>query len=387
MQATTEVGLAPYATYTANSRGRKHPEAEHPFRSAYTRDRDRIVHSSAFRRLESKTQVFSYFENDYYRTRLTHTIEVAQISRTLTRLLQLNAEVAEAVALSHDLGHPPFGHAGEEALNQFLADKGTETGDYVFNHNIQGLRIVDVLESKYRAFLGLNLSFEIREAFGKHGSGRDHRPTEFAQTGPEPVLEAQIADLSDSIAYTAHDLDDGLLSGLITWDQVIELPWIGDTVRALDLPIRSEPEISRNELVRQMINYYVTDAYEATLAAIRRSGVQSAEDVRQADPLATLSQSASATMLPLRSFLRAHLYKHPSVLLTSSKATHIILSLCRAFYEDPERLPLAWSLTRGTRLPDTPRAVRVVDYVASLTDKSAVEIYKQLFDPGHGIHR
>ena len=386
MNPTTE-RLAPYATNTEHSRGRQHPEPEHPFRSAYTRDRDRIVHSSAFRRLESKTQVFSYFENDYYRTRLTHTIEVAQISRTLAHLLQLNGELAEAVALSHDLGHPPFGHAGEEALNQFLSDKGTETDGYVFNHNIQGLRIVDFLESKYRAFLGLNLSFEVREAFGKHGSGRDHRPAEFAQTGPEPVLEAQIADLSDSIAYTAHDLDDGLLSGLITWDQVLELPWIGDTVRQLELPIRREPDLSRNELVRQMINYYVTDAYHATLAAVQRAGVQSAADVRHADPLATLSESAGTTMLPLRHFLRAHLYRHPSVLLTSSKATHIILSLCRAFYEDPDRLPLSWSMSHGNRLPRSPRAVRVVDYVASLTDKSAVEIYKQLFDPGHGIHR
>ncbi len=383
-----EKALASFAAFSKTSLGRLHQEQEHAFRTPFTRDRDRVVHSSAFRRLESKTQVFSYFENDYYRTRLTHTIEVAQITRTLTSLLGLNTELAEAVALSHDLGHPPFGHAGERALAGFLEDYSEETDGYVFNHNIQGLRIVEFLENKYPDYLGLNLTFEVREAFAKHGSGRDHTPAIYAVSGSEPSLEAQIADLSDAIAYNAHDIDDGLLSGLIVWEELVDVPFVAEFVAKSTHSYRDDPVLIRNELIRSMINYFVTDAWETTKQNIHESQVTSIDDVRRfGKSIAGISDEATEYLRAIRSFLWDNLYTHPKVLRTSTKATHIILSLCKAMKENPDLLPREWSVKGDSRLPAVHDAIRVADFVSSLTDSSAVELYKQLFDPSHGIHR
>lgn len=360
------------------SKGRTHAEQEHAFRSAFSRDRDRVVHSSAFRRLEFKTQVFVYFENDYYRTRLTHTIEVSQIARTLSAQLGLNEDLAEAIALAHDIGHPPYGHAGEQALDGFSADCGG------FNHNIQGLRICDRLERKYRNFRGLNLSWEVREGFAKHGSGRSHMPEEFVNSGTQPSLEAQIVDLSDGIAYNAHDLDDGLVGGLLHWEDVLTIPVVAAVMAEKGLESIGDPDVRRAELVRGLIDRFVTDALNETRQKIASSAVQSADDARnQIDPLATLSNRADSDLVQLKVFLREHLYLHPQVVRMTEKAGRTLTRMAEALLCNPRQLSPVWfelGEEDGFR-----RAI--TDYLASLTDKSAIEVYAQLFDPAARINR
>lgn len=370
-----EGNLDPWAARSETSLGRVYSEEEHRFRPAFTRDRDRVVHCSAFRRLEFKTQVFAYFENDYYRTRLTHTIEVAQIARTLSRLLGGNADLAEAVALAHDMGHPPFGHAGEGALSAWAEAVGG------FNHNIQGLRIVDQLELKYAAFPGLNLTYEVREAFAKHGSGRLHMTEEFSQTGPQPTLEAQLADLSDGIAYNAHDLDDGLAGGLLSWEQVMELAPVATLVHDHNL-LSETMEIRRSELVRRLINRFVTDAWHTTREAIAQADVSSVAEVRAcSDPLAKLSDPAAVELAEIKSFLHETLYRHPRVMRMSHKAARRLRAMCDVLGDDPAQLDPRWQ-----QVADREGSARAIcDYVASLTDKSAIELHAQLFDPASGI--
>ena len=366
------------AVTTESSLGRKYKENEHAFRSSFTRDRDRVVHASAFRKLEAKTQVFGPHQSDYYRTRLTHTIEVAQITRTLTRTLGLNEDCGEVIALSHDLGHPPFGHAGERALNAFLKSINSE---YIFNHNIQGLRIVEILEQKYPNFSGLNLTYEVREAFAKHGSGREFTPREFRENGEFPCAEGQVADLSDAIAYNAHDLDDGLMSGLLEWESVSQLTIVKQLIEEFNINYYENKTLARNELVRRIVNYFVTDALEATKVALDNADFSSTDDVRNhSTHIATLSSAASAHIKDLRQHLHHSLYEHPVVRRGASKAAFMISSMCNAFYEDPASMPHSWYGTQSPLPSNNCKEVRVIDFVSSLTDASAAKMYRELFD-------
>jgi dGTPase len=368
--------LASYAATPELSRGRRHPEEEHPYRNPYQRDRDRVIHSAAFRRLEFKTQVFGFEESDYVRTRLTHTIEVAQLARTVARALHLNEDLTEAIALSHDLGHPPFGHAGERALDECMKEEGG------FDHNLHGLRIVDRIEERYGAFPGLNLTFEVREAFAKHGSGKDHPLEEFSQTGPQPTMEAQVVDLVDELAYISHDLDDGLkhnrltfeeLRGIALWDEVIS------QVHAL-YPRRSA-SLLRHEAIRRVINLLVTDLIEATLSEVKQQGVSSLEEVRHFSlPLVRLSPPLSDQAKELKEFLYSHLYTNYLVLRRQRRAQHIVRELFQAFWEEPRQLPPRFY----QRIPTHGLKRVICDYIAGMTDRYALEVHAQIFGNGYG---
>lgn len=357
-----------------HSRGRRHPEAEHGYRSPFQRDRDRIVHSAAFRRLEFKTQVFAYFESDYVRNRLTHTLEVSQLARSACRVLGLNEDLAEAIALSHDLGHPPFGHAGERALDECA------TGAGGYNHNIQGLRIVDHLEERYGDFPGLNLSWEVREAFAKHGSGRRAMPDEFRETGPQPALEAQLVDLCDELAYTTHDVDDGInhqhlrmrdLAGMRLWEE----PFLEVKARYPDAPLG----VWRHETVRRMVNRLVTDLMATTRARMADAGVRDVDEVRRrAEPLAAFSGAVGDELRALKSFLYDHLYKHPLVVQKNHKARRVVRDLYECFLEEPRQLPPKFQ--RRCEQWGTERVV--ADYVGGMTDKFALETHGRLFGAG-----
>ncbi|MCG8431759.1 MAG: deoxyguanosinetriphosphate triphosphohydrolase [Candidatus Omnitrophica bacterium] len=366
--------LAPYAMKSSGSKGRRYKEPEHPYRLAYQRDRDRIIHSAAFRRLEYKTQVFVNHEGDYYRTRLTHTIEVSQIARTIANVLGLNVDLTEAIALAHDLGHTAFGHSGEEALNELMEGFGG------FNHNEQGLRVVEYLEERYPDFPGLNLTWEVREGIAKHSSAFD-RAAQVSELAPRrmPSLETQIVDISDEIAYDNHDLDDGLTSGMITEEDLSVLPIWKEITRAIPSKYASVPRSMRKHLViRSLINAQVTDLIQATRAAIRNAGVRRVADVRKNDKkLVTFSKNMLNLRKPLREFLMNKLYRHYRVMRMSIKAKRIIRELFEVYLDKPEQLPAQEQeriLTDGTR--------RVIcDYIAGMTDRYALDEFKKLFDP------
>lgn len=366
--------LAPWACTPEAGRGRLYDEPAHGYRNPFQRDRDRIVHSAAFRRLEFKTQVFAYFESDYVRNRLTHTLEVSQIARSVCRTLGLHEDLAEAIALSHDLGHPPFGHAGERALSACCASAGG------YNHNLQGLRIVDWLEERYGDFPGLNLSYEVREAFGKHGSGREAMPEEFAATGPQPSLEAQLVDLCDELAYTTHDIDDGIahqhlrirdLAGQELWEepwQEVRRRWPGASLA-----------VQRHETVRRMVNRLVTDLIETTRARIADSGVRTVDDVRaQAEPLAAFSPAVGQRLREMKAFLYDHLYTNHQVIQKNHKAGRIVRDLYSGFAEEPRQLPPKFQ----ARIERWGVARVVADYVGGMTDKFALETHGRLFGAG-----
>lgn len=366
-----ELQLAPYAV-SASARGRKYPEPLPSGRSEFQRDRDRIIHSSAFRRLEYKTQVFVNHEGDLFRTRLTHSIEVAQIGRSIARRLALNEDLVEAISLAHDLGHTPFGHAGQEALNACMKDHGG------FEHNLQSLRVVDVLEERYAAFDGLNLCFETREGILKHCS-----PDCAAKLGDvgerflkdrRPSLEAQIANLADEIAYNNHDVDDGLRSGLITLEQLATVRLFArhlDEVRAA-YPALVERRVV-HETVRRMIGTQVTDLIAQTEHNIRKQSLQSVDDVRAAPPLVAFGEEMSELNRELKAFLRTHLYRHYRVMRMSSKSQRIIAELFKAFTEDHRLLPPQF-------MPhETNRSRLVADYIAGMTDRYAIREHRRLF--------
>ncbi len=369
-----EEHLAPYAATAATSRGRKHAEPEHPFRPPYQRDRDRVVHSTGFRRLEYKTQVFVNREGDHYRTRLTHTLEVAQISRTIARALGLNEDLTEAIALAHDLGHTPFGHSGEEAMNELMQDHGG------FEHNVQGLRVVDHLERRYKDFPGLNLSYEVREAFLKHTTRHDHPDmiSEF-DMGEAPLLEVQATVLADEIAYDNHDIDDGLSSGILEEDALAGLSlWrratdgLGETYNALPADLR------RAEGVRRLINLLVTDVVQTTRANLERGSIRSPADVRACHhPLVVLSGELSQLKGQLEEFLHANFYRHFRVMRMAKKAQRFIRDLFLAYVEDPRTLPPEFQSRAATE-----GLHRVIcDYIAGMTDRYAEEEYRKLFQP------
>jgi dGTPase len=364
--------LAPYAMHTRDSRGRRHPEPPHPFRTLYQRDRDRVVHSTAFRRLMHKTQVLVTQTNDHHRTRLTHTLEVAQIARTVARGLGLNEDLTEAVALSHDLGHPPFGHAGEQALDEGMAGHGG------FEHNLHALRIVEVLEYRYADFPGLNLSWEVLEAMALHSPRKDApEAAEFAGVG-QPLLEAQVADAADSLAYDAHDVDDALSVGLIAFDDLGEVALWRRAVEEVRQRHRTiGPEQLQPTVVRALINGQVGDLLEHTRQRLRAARVRSVADVR-AHPgrLVEPGPAMRAMKAELEDFLRRRVYLHWRVQRMASKGARVVKALCGEFCRTPRLLPERY----GRRVRGDPHRT-VCDYVAGMTDRYAQDEYLRLFQP------
>jgi dGTPase len=366
--------LAPYAALSGATEGRVYAEEEHLYRSAYQKDRDRIIHTTAFRRLEYKTQVFVNFEGDYYRTRLTHTIEAAQIGRTIARALQLNEELTEAITLAHDLGHTPFGHSGEEILNTLMAGHGG------FDHNRQTLRIVTELECRYQDFRGLNLTYEVREGIVKHESDYDVPDKAMAEyrPGERATLEAQIVNFCDEIAYTTHDLDDGLRSGILTFEQ-LEGAGLGLWQQAWDaLGVGAWDEVARHRLIRKLINALVTDLIQQTDRNLQAQRIKSLADVRQCDHLlvgfsAEMQQQHGA----LKRFLFENMYRHYRVVRMAVKAQRILAELFNAYLSEPSQLP---SSTQQ-RLKQLSLQRVIADYIAGMTDRYAMQEYDKLFNP------
>ncbi len=366
--------LAPYAMPSLSSRGRVYPEKVHPYRSAYQRDRDRIIHSAAFRRLEYKTQVFVNHEGDYYRTRLTHTIEVAQIARTIAFALGLNMDLSEAIALAHDLGHTPFGHSGEDALNELMVDSGG------FNHNLQSLRVVDVLEERYTNFPGLNLSWEVREGIVKHSSAFD-RSVHMAGLAPDemPTLETQIVNIADEIAYDNHDIDDGLTSGLLKEEDLVKLSiWNNIYKEIYRKYAKIDSEKRKYLMIRMLIDMQVTDLINNTRKNIRAFKIKSYRDVKKAGrEIACFSTQIENMRKPLREFLVERLYRHYRVVRMSNKAKHFIQELFKVYIERPQGLPS--QIQKRISAEGVERVV--CDYIAGMTDRYALDEYKKLFDP------
>lgn len=365
--------LAPYAMRTRQSRGRRHPEDPHPFRTLYQRDRDRIVHSTAFRRLMYKTQVLVTQTNDHHRTRLTHTLEVAQISRTVARQLGLNEDLTEAIALAHDLGHPPFGHAGEEALDECMRAYGG------FEHNLHGLRIVEHLEHRYADFPGLNLSWEVLEALALHSKRWEAPEVQEFLAGSRPLLEAQVVDAADSLAYDTHDLDDALFLGLITPADLQEVEFwrrAEDSVRTRHYQL--DPEQFQATMVRALINWQVTDLLEHTQQRLRQEAIATVEDVRQVpDVLVVPSPEVRALKGGLERFLHERVYRHHRVTRMASKGRRFLQLLFAEFCRRPEQLPERYALR--ARAGQTERVV--CDYLAGMTDRYAQDEYLRLFQP------
>lgn len=360
--------LAPYAQKARDTRGRQHPEPESPYRTPYQKDRDRILHTTAFRRLEYKTQVFPNWAGDYYRTRLTHTLEVAQVSRSIARALGLNEDLTEAIALSHDLGHPPFGHTGERILNALMQDHGG------FEHNAQALRLLTHLEERYPGFKGLNLTYEVLEGIATHEAA--YAPGFKPDYPGQGTLEAQVVDLSDAIAYAAHDLDDGLRSGLLRPEELAEVPLLRALAQEEGLELSRLTELGRRVLIRQLLGYLIAEATEATHRRVEGRRVRSAEEVRRhPERLAALSPEAERAHRELQAFLRERLYQHPEVLRERRKAEMVLEGLFATYVGHPEILPKE---VQG-RIPEGGLERAVCDYLASMTDRFALEAYRRLF--------
>jgi dGTPase len=371
--------LAPYAMLASQSRGRRIPEPPHPMRTCFQRDRDRIIHSAAFRRLEYKTQVFVNHEGDYYRTRLTHTMEAAQITRTVTGALALNRDLAEAVALAHDLGHTPFGHAGERVLDELMRPYGG------FDHNAQSLRTVDWIEVRYPEFRGLNLSFEVREGIIKHSEFHGRPAAREFDPDLYPALEAQIVDLADEIAYLAHDVDDGLKAQMLTmadlnhsrlfrdsWDQVNrERPGMED-------------RIARYQAVIRMIDVMVTDLVTNIDAELRRSGVSSVEEVRRVGrTLASFGDGIGEQVKELKQVMRERLYRHYRVSRMTEKAGRVLARLFETYMTEPRQMPP--HVIERVERDGEPLPRVVADYIAGMTDRFALDEYRKLFDPDERV--
>ncbi len=361
-----------------NSRGRVHPEPEHAFRMAFQRDRDRIIHSTAFRRLEYKTQVFINHEGDYYRTRLTHSMEAAQISRTIAAALRVNQDLAETVALAHDLGHTPFGHAGERALDKEMKPYGG------FEHNAQSLRIVDVLEERYPDFSGLNLTFEVREGIVKHSPPYDKPLAADFDSGKAPCIEAQIVDYADEIAYNVHDIDDGLKSGLLMPRQLEDVSLWRETFGRIR---QQSPDagfrVWRYQVLRTLIDDFVTDLIATVRRRVEELHIETVQDVRDVGrPIATFGDTMESRRLELKAFLMENLYRHYRVMRMAVKAQNVMRDLFRAYMEEPAQLP-PHVLARCRAGEDQSRVV--ADYIAGMTDRFAVAEYKKLFDPSERV--
>jgi dGTPase len=376
LEEREERWLAPYAMKSKHSRGRQHAEPEDPYRTTYRRDRDRVIHTTAFRRLEYKTQVFVNHEGDHYRTRLTHTLEVAQIGASIARILRLNEDLVEAVCLAHDIGHPPFGHAGEDALRELMADHGG------FDHNIQGLRIVDLIEARYPTFAGLNLTWEVRESINKHRTPYDQPDMQVA-LDPElsPLLESQIADVADEIAYDNHDLDDGLAAGILKEETLAELELWRRAGEAVDTQGdgRLDPEIRRYQTIRTLINRQVTDLIRATSERLKQHRIDSVDDVRACRArLVGFSEEMARLRSPLKKLLWEEFYHHYRVARMADKAKRFIGDIFQLYVKKPEQLPP----TTRSRIKRGEDLYRVVcDYIAGMTDRYCEQEHKKLFDP------
>ncbi len=369
------VSLAAYASDPAQSRGRLHPSAPAPTRNAFQRDRDRIVHSTAFRRLVYKTQVFVNHEGDLFRTRMTHSLEVAQLARSIARPIGLHEDLVEAIALAHDLGHTPFGHAGQDALNDCMAAHGG------FEHNLQSLRVVDHLEHRYPDHDGLNLTFETREGILKHCSPVNARKLEAAEPGgvarrfldrTQPSLEAQLANLADEIAYNAHDIDDGVRSGLLTLDQVQAVPLFAQHMATVqrDFPTLQGRRVLY-ESIRRMLSAQVYDVIAATQAAIAAAAPVDADAARRAGPLVRFGDAMRAQSAELKRFLFANLYRHPQVTDTTARGRQVVRELFAAYLAAPDELRPSFA-----QRPDRERAV--ADYIAGMTDRFALREHERL---------
>ena len=375
-----EAHLAPYAAYSSASRGRRFAESPPASRTDFQRDRDRIIHSTAFRRLEYKTQVFVNHEGDLFRTRLTHSIEVAQIARSISRSLRLNEDLVEAISLAHDLGHTPFGHAGQEALNACMKDYGG------FEHNLQSLRVVDELEERYGAFDGLNLMFETREGILKHCSIANAK--DLGDVGrrfiekKQPTLEAQLANLADEIAYNNHDIDDGIRSGLLNVAQLDDVDLYARHRREVEL---KHPGISGrraiNETIRRMINTLIVDLIQTSQQRIQDAQVASVDDVRNSAALIAFSEDMANEALLLKRFLRENLYQHYQVNRMTSKARRIVRELFDAFMLEPRLLSPDYQVPAsgiGSEKRQL-QARKVADYIAGMTDRYAMREHRRLF--------
>jgi dGTPase len=375
---------APYATRPETSRGRRFEEVGSAHRSCFQRDRDRIIHSSAFRRLKHKTQVFVEHEGDYYRTRLTHSIEVAQVARTLARTLKLNEELAEAVALAHDLGHPPFGHTGEEALQELTAPYGG------FDHNAQAIKIVTSLEAHYATFDGLNLTWETLEGIAKH-NGPVFEPVPYAlaaytaahdlELATHASAEAQVAAISDDIAYNNHDLADGLRAGLFSLEDLKALPLIGPCIDRVDtLWPGLEPPRREHEALRRFFGLLVEDVLATSQSRLAAAAPRAPEDVRACGaPVIRFSDETFGELKRIRAFLFERMYRHWTVQRMRRKAGLVVRELFETFFEHPHLMPADWS--RRCDASDTSRARTVADYIAGMTDRYALQEHRKLTDP------
>lgn len=370
--------LAPYGSRSSASLGRRFDEAPPRHRSEFQRDRDRVIHATAFRRLVYKTQVFVNHEGDLYRTRLTHSLEVAQIARTVARALRLNEDLVEAISLAHDLGHTPFGHAGQDALNSCMQAYGG------FEHNLQSLRVVDELENRYAAFPGLNLTFETREGILKHCSKRNAR--ELGAVGErflnrtQPSLEAQLANLADEIAYNNHDVDDGLRAGLIDLDNLRQVSWVAAHISSCEseYPGLAGRKLA-SEVVRRLIDELVGDLVENSRRRIEAAGVDSPGSVRaQSTPLIGFSDAMAQAQQDVKTFLHANLYRHPKVRAMTANARKMVDYLFKRFLDDPELMPDEHRHRALEPGADRPRVV--ADYVAGMTDRFAIDTYDRLQD-------
>lgn len=378
--------LAPYACDPAQSRGRRHAQPPAPTRTDYQRDRDRIVHSSAFRRLVYKTQVFLNHEGDLFRTRLTHSLEVAQLGRAIARSLALNEDLVEAISLAHDLGHTPFGHAGQDALN------GCMQGFGGFEHNLQSLRVVDWLEERYPAWDGLNLTFETREGILKHCSRRNAELLESREPhgvgwrflhGQQPSLEAQLCNLADEIAYNAHDIDDGVRSGLVTLEQLREVPLFDRYRRAAQ---QQHPQLAEegpgqrrllHEAIRRMLSDQVYDVIDSTRAALARHQPASVQDVRRLPAMVCFSDGMREQSQALKQFLMRSLYRHPQVMQTMDAARQVVQDLFAAYMSAPQQMPPAQA--DGAAQGDLQRRARTVaDFIAGMTDRYALREHERI---------
>lgn len=367
-QEREELNLAGYAVKSSSSLGREHPEKEHEFRTAFQRDRDRIIHCTAFRRLEYKTQVFVNHEGDHYRTRLTHTLETCQIARSISRALALNEDLAEAIALAHDMGHGPFGHAGQFALQELMKNHGG------FEHNVQCLRIVEKLEQSYAEFPGLNLTFETREGLKKH-------PENFYKNRKKHFrsLEAELVDLSDEIAYSSADLDDGLRSELITEEQVSHIQLWHDAAKYVQSKYKQVGAPQRKRLViRLIINYLVTDLVNNTLAQIKKRGLVRLDQLQKMEhSIVSFTDPVKRQLAELKRFLNQNLYQHYRVIRMTDKGQRFLKMLFKVFLEKPAQLPpdvIKWTKTEGLE-----RAI--CDYLSGMTDRFALDEYKRFFEP------
>ena len=377
--------LAEFACHPAASRGRRHPETPAPTRTEFQRDRDRIVHSTAFRRLVYKTQVFLNHEGDLFRTRLTHSLEVAQLARSIARSLRINEDLVEAISLAHDLGHTPFGHAGQDALNACMSVYGG------FEHNLQSLRVVDQLEERYPDYDGLNLTFETREGILKHCSRSHAERLDIEEPGgigsrflrrEQPSLEAQLCNLADEIAYNAHDIDDGVRSGLITMAQLEDV-LLFDQHRAdalADYPDLAHPQKHRRllfEAIRRMLSEQVYDVIAATRLALDRQAPCDVEAVRRSPPLVTFGDSMRAQSLELKQFLFKNLYRHPRVMETSARAQEVVRDLFAAYTATPGEMKPAFA-ERALLDEGAQRARAVADFIAGMTDRFAAREHQRL---------